>query len=355
MKERGILMSLSERKRKILKAVIDDYINYAEPIGSRHIAKNHDISLSSATIRNELADLEDLGYLVKTHTSSGRVPSDLGYRTYVDTLMKRYLVQMEDINNLKIQMQQKVRELDFYIKKVLDIASSHTNLTAVALTPDFTKGTIKNIELMMLDNYNIMLILVTDTSMVKSKHIRLQMKIDTDFLSELKVKLNEYIAGHTIEEISKKSFEELTNKLMGDHKAVIEILEFIYATINEINENEIYLSGETNMLSLPEFKDIGKAKDFLELIHDKARMKNIIVSNVKDDILNVVIGDESNLDDTKGLSMVLSPYKITDSVYGAIGIIGPTRMNYEKAISSLEYIRQSLNEGLTLESTERKE
>ena len=268
-------MSLSERKRKILKAVIDDYINFAEPVGSRHIAKKPDISLSSATIRNELADLEDLGYLVKTHTSSGRVPSDLGYRTYVDSLMKKYLVQMEDINNLKVQMQQKIRELDFYIKRVLDIASSHTNLTAVALTPDFRKGTIKNIELIMLDSFNIMLILVTDTSIVKSKHIRLKMQIDTEFLQSLKEQLNECIAGQTIEEISKISFEELTNKLMGDHRAVVEILEFIYATINEINENELYLSGETNMLALPEFKDVGKAKNFLDLIHDKSKMKNI--------------------------------------------------------------------------------
>lgn len=339
-------MSLNERKRKILKAVIDDYINFAEPIGSRHIAKNHDISLSSATIRNELADLEDLGYLVKTHTSSGRVPSDLGYRTYVDTLMQKYLVQMEEIGKLKLQMQQKMRDLDFYIKKVLDIASSHTNLTAVALTPDYRKGTIKNIEFMMLDRANIMLILVTDTSVVKSKHIRLQMNVDIEFLNSLKEQLNGYIAGHTIEEISQISFEELTNKLKGDHRAVVEILEFIYSTINEINEHEIYLSGESNMLALPEFKDVKKAKDFLELIHDKSKMKNILVSNLKDDILNVVIGDESNSDETKGLSMVLSTYKITDSVFGAIGVIGPTRMDYEKAISSLDYIRSSLNEGL---------
>ena len=321
-------MSLNERKKKILKAVIEDYINYAEPIGSRHIAKKHDISLSSATIRNELADLEDLGYLVKTHTSSGRVPSDLGYRTYVDNLAKNYIVQMQELGNLKLQMQQKMRDLDFYIKQVLDIASSHTNLTAVALTPDYRKGTIKNIEFIMLDRFNIMLILVTDTNVVKSKHIHLKMEVDIEFIGSLKEQLNEYIAGHTIEEISKTSFEELTNKLKGDHVAVVEILEFVYSTINEINENEIFLSGETNMLALPEFKDVKKAKDFLELVHDKAKMKNILVSNLKDDILNVVIGDESNSDDTKGLSMVLSTYKITDSVYGAIGVIGPTRMDY---------------------------
>ncbi len=339
-------MSLNERKKKILKAVIEDYINYAEPIGSRHIAKNHDISLSSATIRNELADLEDLGYLVKTHTSSGRVPSDLGYRTYVDTLVEKYLVSMQEIGNLKAQMQQKVRDLDFYIKQVLNICSSHTNLTAVALTPDYTKGTIKNIEFIMLDRSNIMLILVTDTNVVKSKHIHLKMEVDLDFILSLKEELNEYISGHTIEEIIRTSFEELTLKLRGDHRAVVEILEFVYSTISEINENEIYLSGETNMLSLPEFKDVNKAKDFLELVHNKTKMKDILVSNLKEDVLKVVIGDENVSSDTKGLSMVLSTYKISDSVFGAIGIIGPTRMDYTKAISSLDYITNSLNEAL---------
>lgn len=339
-------MSLNERKKKILKAVIEDYINYAEPIGSRHIAKNHDISLSSATIRNELADLEDLGYLVKTHTSSGRVPSDLGYRTYVDTLIEKYLVSMQEIGSLKAQMQQKVRDLDFYIKQVLNICSNHTNLTAVALTPDYTKGTIKNIEFIMLDKSNIMLILVTDTNVVKSKHIHLKMEVDLDFILSLKEQLNEYISGHTIEEIIRTSFEELTLKLRGDHGAVVEILEFVYSTISEINENEIYLSGETNMLSLPEFKDVNKAKNFLELVHNKTKMKDILVSNLKDDVLKVVIGDESVSSDTKGLSMVLSTYKISDSVFGAIGIIGPTRMDYTKAISSLDYITNSLNEAL---------
>ena len=150
-----------------------------------------------------------------------------------------------------------------------------------------------------------MLILVTDTNVVKSKHIHLKMEVDLEFILSLKDELNEYISGHTIEEIIRTSFEELTLKLRGDHGAVVEILEFVYSTISEINENEIYLSGETNMLSLPEFKDVKKAKDFLELVHDKAKMKDILVSNLKDDVLKVVIGDESASSDTKGLSMVL--------------------------------------------------
>jgi len=348
-------LSLTDRQKKILKAVVEDYISSAEPIGSRHIAKKTDISLSSATIRNELADLEDLGYLVKTHTSSGRVPSDLGYRTYVDSLIETYLVQMQEIGSLKAQMQQKMRDLDFYIKRVLEIAAGHTNLTAVALTPDYTQGTIKNIEFILLDRFNIMLILVTDSNVVKSKHINLKMEVDIDFIADLKEQLNEYISGRTIEEIFRTSFEELTLKLRGDHSAVVEILEFVYSTISEINENELYLSGETNMLALPEFKDVKKAKDFLELVHDKTKMKSILSANMKGDIMSVVIGDESNSDDTKGLSMVLSTYKITDTVYGAIGIIGPTRMDYGKAISSLEYITKSLNEGLKSEKGDDKD
>lgn len=340
-------MGLSERKQKILKAVIDDYINYAEPIGSRHIAKNHDISLSSATIRNELADLEDLGYLIKTHTSSGRIPSNLGYREYVNTLIKKYFVQMQEINELKSEMNRKTKELEFYIKNILDITSRHTNLTAIAMTPDFRKGTIKNIELIMLDPSNIMLILQTDTEMVKSKHIRLKFSVDTGFISKLKIELNNFIAGHTIEELTNKNFEDITRILANDHDAVMEILQFVYETINDINNGDIFLSGETNMLSLPEFKDIEKAKGFLELMHDSEKMKNIIINNTKSDMLNVVIGDEGNNDDTKSLSIILSPYKITDTVYGAIGVIGPTRMNYEKVISSLDSITKTLTEGLT--------
>lgn len=343
-------MSLNERKQKILKAVIDDYINFAEPVGSSHIVKNHDMPLSSATIRNELADLEEQGYLIKTHTSSGRVPSNLGYRTYVDSLMEKYLVSLREIDSLKEQMNKKISELDFYIKKVLEVASAHTGLAAVALAPDLTKGTIKKIELMMLDSRNIVVILVTDSSIVKSRHIRLEFDTDPESLKDLKEKLNENLAGFTIEEITGKSLEDITRKMNNDHGALSEIIGFIYSTITEMNGPDMYLSGETNMLALPEFHNVSKAKDFLDLVHDKNKMKEIIIPNINKDILKVFIGDEIEKTDGMGLSLVLSPYKITDSVFGAIGYIGPTRMDYGKAVSSIEYISKALNEGL-----ERKE
>ena len=339
-------MSLNERKQKILKAVIDDYISFAEPVGSSHIVKNHDMPLSSATIRNELADLEEQGYLVKPHTSAGRIPSYMGYRTYVDSLMEKYLVSLREIDDLKAQMNKKISELDIYIKRVLEIASKHTGLATVAFAPDLTKGTIKKIELMMLDSRNIVVILVTDSSIVKSRHIRLEFDTDTEFLKDLKEKLNENLAGFTIEEITGKSLEDITRKMNNDHAALSEIIGFIYSTITEMNGPEMYLSGETNMLSLPEFHKIEKAKEFLDLVHDKSKMKEIIIPNVNKDILKVFIGDEIEKADNLGLSLVLSPYKITDSVFGAIGFIGPTRMDYGKAVSSAEYISKALNEGL---------
>ncbi len=339
-------MSLSERKQKILKAVIDDYISFAEPVGSSHIAKDHGLTLSSATIRNELAELEEQGYLVKPHTSAGRIPSDLGYRTYVDTLMEKYMVSMREMETVKEQMKKKIKELDYYINRVLQVASGHTNLTAIAMAPDFRKGTIKKIELMMLDSHNILIILVTDTSMVKSRHIRLDFEVDTEFIKEFKITLNEYIAGSTVEELAGKNFMDITAKLNFDHRAITEILEFVYSTICEITENEMYVSGETNMLTLPEFRDVAKAKSFLDMLHDKERMKEIIIPNISEDILKVFIGDEIKSADGMGLSLVISPYRITDNVFGAVGFIGPTRMDYRKAVSSLDYISQVLNESL---------
>lgn len=336
-------MELSERKQKILKAVVDDYITFAEPVGSTHIAKNHHPELSSATIRNELADLEELGYLVKTHTSSGRVPSELGYRTYVNSLMKKYMVSMEEVARLKSEMEHKIKELDYYIKEVLNIAAGSTNLTAIATSPDFSGGTLKRIELMMLDSFNILLILVTETDTVKSRPIKLKSPVDFDFITNLKSVLNSQLAGLTLDKITKQNFEVITEQLGGNYEAVANILEFVYSTINEMNENEIYLSGETNLLGLPEFKDISKAKKFLELIHDEKKIREILKNNSKGNVLNVVIGNEQDNEDLDQLSLVVTTYKISDNVTGVMGVIGPNRMDYSKVISSLEYLSENIN------------
>ncbi len=339
-------MDLNDRKAKILKALVDYYISTAEPVSSRTIAKMEDLNLSSATIRNEMADLEDMGYLEQPHTSAGRVPSYLGYRAYVDNLMGRYLVTLNEFAELRRQLSHKVEELDSYIKRVLDLTSKHTGLTAIAMTPDLKKGCIKRFELMKIDHHSLHLVLITDSGLIKSKTLRLSQEINEAFVLSLRDALNEVWANVPLEELGIQNVEKILARLSGDKETLTEIVDFIYFTINEMNENNILLSGQNNMLSLPEFKDVRKVQDFFGVLDDKNEVRKIITGNIKAENLNVVIGKESNVESIEDMSLVLSTYKIAEGIYGAIGVIGPMRMDYSKAVSSLEAITKSLNEGL---------
>ena len=339
-------MDLNERKARILKALVDYYITTAEPVSSRTISKMDELNLSSATIRNEMADLEDMGYLEQPHTSAGRVPSYLGYREYVDNLMRRYLVTLNEFAELRRQVNHKVEELDYYIKKVLDITSKHTNLTAIAMTPDLKKGCIKRFELMKIDAHSLHLVLITDSGLVKSKTLRLEEEITEEFVLSLRDVLNEVLANVQLEQLGIQNVEKILDRLSGDRELLTSIIDFVYFTVNEMNENQILLSGQHNVLSLPEFKDVKKVQDFFEILDDKNEVKNIITKNIKSGDLNVVIGKESKMESIEDMSLVVSTYKISDGIYGAIGVIGPMRMDYSKVVSSLEAITKNLNEGL---------
>ena len=340
------IMYLNDRKSRILKALVDYYISTAEPVSSRTISKMDELNLSSATIRNEMADLEDMGYLEQPHTSAGRIPSYLGYRAYVDNLMRKYLVTLNEFAELRRQVNHKVEELDYYIKKVLDIASKHTNLTAIAMTPDLKKGCIKRFELMKIDAHSLHLVLITDSGLVKSKTLRLEEEITEEFVLSLRDVLNEVLAGVPLEQLGIQNVEKILQRLSGDKDLLTSIIDFVYFTVNEMNENEILLSGQNNILSLPEFKDVKKVQGFFEILDDKKEVKNIITKNIKAENLNVAIGKESRVESIEDMSLVVSTYKISDGIYGAIGVIGPMRMDYSKVVSSLEAITKNLNEGL---------
>ena len=333
-------MDLNDRKSRILKALVDYYISTAEPVSSRTISKMDELNLSSATIRNEMADLEDMGYLEQPHTSAGRIPSYLGYRAYVDNLMRKYLVTLNEFAELRRQVNHKVEELDYYI------ASKHTNLTAIAMTPDLKKGCIKRFELMKIDAHSLHLVLITDSGLVKSKTLRLEEEITEKFVLSLRDVLNEVLAGVPLEQLGIQNVEKILQRLSGDKDLLTSIIDFVYFTVNEMNENEILLSGQNNILSLPEFKDVKKVQGFFEILDDKKEVKNIITKNIKAENLNVAIGKESRVESIEDMSLVVSTYKISDGIYGAIGVIGPMRMDYSKVVSSLEAITKNLNEGL---------
>ncbi len=342
-------MDLNDRKAKILKSLVDYYITTAEPVSSRTIAKMEDLNLSSATIRNEMADLEDMGYLEQPHTSAGRVPSYRGYRAYVDNLMRRYLVTLNEFSELRSQVNQKVEELEYYIQRVLDITSKHTNLTAVAMTPDWNKGCIRRFELMKIDAHSLHLVLITDAGLIKSKNLRLEKEMTEEFVLSLRDALNEAWANVPVGQLGVQNVEKILNRLSGDRELLSSIIDFVYFSINEMNENKIMFSGQNNVLSLPEFKDVKRVREFFEMLDNKNEVRNIITKHIKAEDLSVVIGKEAHSEAMEDMSLVLSTYKIAEGVYGAIGVLGPMRMDYSKVISSLEAIGKNLNEGLLQE------
>lgn len=336
-------MELSDRKQKILQAIIDEYIGTAEPVGSRAISKKNDLGLSSATIRNEMADLEEMGFLVQPHTSAGRIPSDTGYRFYVNSLMQRYQMSVEALENLQAVMFDKVSELELVIKKASLIASSLTEYTTVVTSPKLTSAVIKKIELINLGHGSSMVVIITKTGIVKSQTIEIDISdADANTLTEI---LNRSISGKTADELT---FEEI--KGIGDEiedvmelspKVLINILNFVYDVIGSLDQTEVYVNNAKSILSYPEFSDVSKAREMLSFLDNKDNLVKLIGTSGED--VDIKIGTENEFAELENSSMVTVNYKMGDKVVGRIGVIGPKRMNYAKVIASLDCISNQVD------------
>ena len=334
-------MELGDRKRKILQAIIEDYITNAEPIGSRTIAKRDDMGLSSATVRNEMADLEDMGYLISPHTSSGRVPTNLGYRFYVNELMNSYDMAMADVVKLRRLFGAGILQLDRLIRQASDIVSQLTSYTAVAVTPELKKSYVKRFELIPVDEKSALLVLITNEGIVKNQLINVN--DDEISLRRLSAVLNERLAGLTLEEINLNIINDVS-KLLGSSPAVLmPILEFIHQSISDLDGSEVYVSGRKSILAHPEYRDIGQARRFLELLDDKESLKHAVDQGAKNSGIEIIIGNENDIDEMKGASIVTAKYTSGGKTIGKIGIVGPTRMDYAKVVSSLDFIAKSMD------------
>lgn len=336
-------MDLGDRKRKILQAVIDDYITTAEPVGSRTISKKHDLGLSSATIRNEMADLEDMGLLIQPHTSAGRVPSQLGYRVYVDDLMQEYKLSLQEIRAIKSALQVKISEVDTLIKQFSGMISRFTNYATVVLSPKFETVFLRRVEIITIDAHNLLIVLVTASGIVKNKRIRIDTSLDYKDISKLTECLNARLCNKPYEDGASAKYE-----LSGAFPNYKELIEMVFDSINEmldsIKENDVYLSGTTNMLSFPEYSDVSKARAFLEFLNEKDNLSRLIQESKGQSNINIKIGNEISFKEMNDSSMVVSNYSIGDRIVGNIGIIGPTRMDYSKVVSSLEFATSLINE-----------
>lgn len=338
-------MFLDDRKKRILRAIIDDYIDTAEPIGSRTIARKHELGLSSATIRNEMADLEEMGLLAQPHTSAGRVPSDKGYRLYVDQLMQLKDLSIGEIEEIREAMEIKINELSQLIRQASVIMSKITKYTSMAITPQMKKSMVKAVQVVPVEPGKALVVVVTNAGVVRNSLIKLPDNLLPDFLIRVSNSLNEKLSGLSMEQISYPLIKETERELGLSSEALMPILDGVAECVNQIDNSEIYLDGATNIFNYPEFRDVIKAKDFLNVLDEKPLIHQLL-SDISDKSIDidVKIGSENPLDEIKDCSLVTATYSINNRIIGSIGVIGPTRMEYPKVIASMDCVRRKVNQ-----------
>lgn len=334
---------LNERKRTILKSIIDDYIESAQPVGSRTIARKHELGLGSATIRNEMADLEELGYITQPHTSAGRIPSDKGYRFYVDNLMQIHSLAQEEMVKIKKAMDERIEEINKLFRRASVIISSITGYTSVVVSPQLSRTIIKSIQLLKVDEKSILVIVVAGGGIVKNKLINHNKSIEDTQLARLNQATNLIMAGKTIDQITMPMVIELQRETNISTDVILAILESVEECVRKIETTDIYLEGITNILNYPEFNDLLKAREVLDLLKEEEIITDLVKCVTKKQQFDFKIGSENLIDEMKDLSIITTSYGREGKDIGTIGVIGPTRMAYGKVVSSIKYIRELLN------------
>lgn len=346
---------LDDRKIKVLHAIINSYILTAEPIGSRTISKQYDLGVSSATIRNEMSDLEDLGYLNKPHTSAGRIPSDKAYRLYVDEILKaeRSRVDLKKKESIKRILVKESNEIDMLIQNTAKILSAITSYTALAISPQLKKTKLKHMQLIPIDYGEILVVLVGDSGIVKNTMFRIEQGIPENQLNRISDFLNRKLKGLTIDDIGKIMNKEIFEEMYEFKEVIDSIIPIINRSLEEIDDVEIYADGVTKIFNFPEYRDLEKAKSFISFIEDKELLLEMFLNNSLENGIEISIGDENIYDQIKDCSLITTTYKLGDVFFGKIGIIGPTRMDYISAINSLRLFSMNLTEILNMLANKR--
>lgn len=333
-------MQLSERKRKILKVIISDYIRTAEPVGSKTLAERHALPFSSATIRNEMSELEAMGYLEKPHASAGRVPSPKGYRLYVDELMD--LPEGNSMEFLSAQMLRlRVRELDRLIEEAGKLISSLTNYVSVAITPTLSQISIRQFEIIPIDRMNFVVVVVTESGSVKNKMVRTVAEVSTEEVELLVYVLNQTLTGVQLSNITAERFD-IVCRAAGMSALIAPVAEYISELIEELSDQKIFLEGANKLLRFPEYKDLQKARTLLDYIEDDR--KHLLPVNRKFDGVQFFIGPENGENPLSEASTIYAKYNIGSIGQGAIGIVGPTRMDYARLSAQLSQFAKQLNQ-----------
>lgn len=332
---------IDDRKKRVLQAIIEEYINTAEPVSSKAIVENYGLNYSSATIRNEMASLEKEGLLEKTHTSSGRIPSEKGYRLYVDELLKDDDISLEEIKYISSKLETKVNEIEDLTKIATSTISEVTHYTTVSIGPNVNYQIIKEIKFVLLGSRMLMAVILTDTGMVKETIIKFDEDITDKQVETLNYMFNNKLKGEPIEKINRPLEEYLFDEMTYSVKVIKPIIEQLKKILAE--DDKIYLEGANKSFELPEFNSLEVAKNFINILDTKELMSDMLNSGFAQDI-NVYIGDENEKEELKDFSIVTFKHKVGDKDLGTIGIIGPKRMDYSKVISVMKYVSKKLNQ-----------
>lgn len=337
-------IELSERKLKILHAIIKNYLETGEPVGSRTISKYSDLRLSSATIRNEMADLEELGYIIQPHTSAGRIPSDKGYRLYVDMLMSE---KEQEINEMQEQMLEKADKMEQLLKQAAKVLANNTNYATLVSSPMSNMNKIKFIQLSIVDEDQILAVIVLSGNVIKNCIINMEEPINNENLLKLNMLLNTTLNGMAIEEINLGLIARMKEQA-GSHGDVVgHVLDAVADAIQISDDMQIYTSGATNIFKYPELSDKQSAQEIISAFEEKQQLTELVTQTLsREDStgIQVYIGEETPVETMKDCSIVTATYELGEGVKGTIGIVGPKRMDYEHVLSSMKRLQTELDE-----------
>ncbi len=336
-------IELSERKMKILQAVVRNYLETGEPVGSRTISKYTDLNLSSATIRNEMADLEEMGYIVQPHTSAGRIPSDAGYRLYVDTMMQE---KERDVAELKDNLLEKEERLDQLLKQTAKLLATVTNYASMVSAPSIHQNKLKLIQLSRVNSDQILAVIVIEGNVIKNTLLNVEAELDDETILKLNILLNTHLNGLSLEEINLKLITTLKAQA-GIHSDIVgNVMDAVAKAIHDEDDLEIYTSGTNNIFKYPELTDGTKASELIGTFEEKQALNELVVRSLAEDNdtgIRVYIGDESPVETMKDCSIVTATYDLGEGMKGTIGIIGPKRMDYDKVVDNLKDVMHQLD------------
>ena len=334
---------LSERKKLILKALVEAHIEGGEPVGSKYITQNNLLPCSSATIRNEMAELEQMGYLVQPHTSAGRVPSELGYRFYVDSLVEQYAKATHDVAQINQLLKAKMAEIDQILETASRLASSMTNYTGIAIKPKASSVTMSRFELIHMDEGSFAMVMITSGGAVKTKKVKSPIPVTEESLRRLAEALNECLCGLCADMITLPIIIEMESMVGEEHAVLVNLaVKSIYEVMSEIDGGTMRLSGINHLLQYPEYSDTQKLGQLLGTLEQKEEILDL-VSRAESDDINVLIGSESPVAVMNNSSLVFKPIKKNGKTVGVIGVLGPRRMNYKQVLQTIGEITESIS------------